>query len=319
MKSNLEKRRIVIFIALTVIVSLVSCVALAKQFNDADKAAAERISSLQSEAADMNGKIVALEGDKTALLRTTAAQAESIEDLTTSVAALTTDIDDLRERLLQVEFDLVSDVDYLEGGYNYLAIGNSITDHGTCSYWWSESGMAASTADNDYYHLVTAALSGEKGAFSSHKYNFFAWETQSADRAETLQLLDRYLSPNLSLVTIQLSENVTDTATFATDLAELVNYVKTKCPHAEILLVDDFWSDEKSDIKRQVATDCGTYFADLGEIRNDPVYQCGLGTTVYDADGGAHVVEHVGVSRHPGDLGMRYIADQILSALGISA
>ncbi len=38
--------------------------------------------------------------------------------------------------------------------FDYLAIGNSITLHGICDYWWGNYGMAASSIDNDYYHLV---------------------------------------------------------------------------------------------------------------------------------------------------------------------
>ena len=41
-----------------------------------------------------------------------------------------------------------------EAPYRYLAIGNSITRHPECVYWWSEAGMAASTPEQDYFHLV---------------------------------------------------------------------------------------------------------------------------------------------------------------------
>lgn len=31
-------------------------------------------------------------------------------------------------------------------GYDYLAIGNSITVHSECNFWWNECGMAATTS-----------------------------------------------------------------------------------------------------------------------------------------------------------------------------
>ncbi len=42
---------------------------------------------------------------------------------------------------------------------------------------------------------------------------------------------------------------------------------------------------------------------------------CGVGDTVYDDDGKAHVVEHDGVAKHPGDSGMQEIADRIIEKL----
>lgn len=41
---------------------------------------------------------------------------------------------------------------------NLLFIGNSITKHGKCSYWPGEWGMAASSPENDYVHLLVNKL-----------------------------------------------------------------------------------------------------------------------------------------------------------------
>ena len=81
--------------------------------------------------------------------------------------------------------------------YNYLAIGNSITIHPLNEYWWNECGMAATSAENDYVHIVTKALVAK-----SYAYNFATWEMMWHDRGETLSLLDGLLSEELDLVTI---------------------------------------------------------------------------------------------------------------------
>ena len=37
-----------------------------------------------------------------------------------------------------------------------------------------------------------------------------------------------------------------------------------------------------------------------------------MGTTFYDNNINPHIVEHAGVANHPGDAGMKWIADRVL-------
>lgn len=149
-----------------------------------------------------------------------------------------------------------------------------------------------------------------------HSYNFYVWEVQAHDRAECLTLLDKYLDLRLNLITVQLSENVTDLHTFKNDFAELIRYIKAKAPKAKIVIIDDFWDKgEKAAIKKQVAQMERVQFINLAKIKDDVSYQCGLGTVVFDENGTAHVVEHKGVAKHPGDKGMDYIANAVLQVL----
>ena len=95
--------------------------------------------------------------------------------------------------LLQAESNK-STVDWNPDDYNYLAIGNSITIHPLNDYWWNECGMAATTVENDYVHLVASALDAK-----IYAYNFATWELMGHDREEILSLLDGLL---LSLIHI---------------------------------------------------------------------------------------------------------------------
>ena len=220
-------------------------------------------------------------------------------------------ISDLRSQvsLLQARMD-TADVSWLDDGYNYFAIGNSITSHPLSSYWWNEDiGMAATTADKDYVHLISTVLPAPSKFCA---YNFSVWEVQSHDRAETIDLLDGYLSDKLDQVTIQLSENASDISTFEEDYVELIEYVKNGAPNAQIIVIDDFWdSGEKSKMKMSAAEKENVDFVSLEDIKGKDEYQAGLGTVVYDKDGNEHVIEHEGVAAHPGDKGMAYIAEVV--------
>lgn len=199
------------------------------------------------------------------------------------------------------------------GGYNYLAIGNSITKHGKVEYWWNECGMAATTADKDYYHIVVNHLKEKYSDMDSDICSFSIWETLYTDRAETLEILDYYLDDSLNLITIQLGENAQNLDTFESDFEYLINHIKEAAPSAEVLVIGDVWENENRDeLKKQAAENCGVKYISLNEIKENKEYQCGLGTVVYGDDGEPHTVEHAGVAAHPSDKGMKYIADKII-------
>lgn len=54
-----------------------------------------------------------------------------------------------------------------KGSENILFIGNSITLHGKCNYWWGEWGMAASDKEKDYVHQLVKRL--EMGGVTNFK------------------------------------------------------------------------------------------------------------------------------------------------------
>lgn len=94
-----------------------------------------------------------------------------------------------------------------------------------------------------------------------------------------------------------------------------IGYLQKHCPDAQIIVIDDFWSDEKSEIKKKAIEGVDVDWGDLSEIRGNEAYQAGMGTIVYDADGYEHMIEHDGVVKHPGDKGMQYYATEISKLL----
>ena len=75
---------------------------------------------------------------------------------------------------------------------------------------------------------------------------------------------------------------------------------------------DDFGSDEKSVLEQQAIDGLDVDFVGLSEICSKSKYLAGISTRVYDADGGAHTIEHEDVAAHPGDITMKYYADRTI-------
>ena len=272
---------------------------------------ADEVSQLKEDMAAIQRDIEAAESENDALSEELASLYARLEGLT----ALGMDIAYLKESLSDLTYEVTGRVSYEPDAFKYFAIGNSITWHCKCDYWWNEIGMAASKPENDYYHRVAAYLKDAHGKVSSYALNYAIWETQYADRAQTYTALDPYLNDKLDLITVQLSENASNLTDFVNDYKELIAYLKQKCPNATILLIDDFWNEYKSQLKKIVADSCGVTLVSLAEIRNKTEYQSAIGATVYDDKGLPHSVHHSGVAAHPGDKGMAYIANAVIEAL----
>lgn len=219
----------------------------------------------------------------------------------------------MNEKYSEIE---VSNQDESVDAFDYLAIGNSITCHDICDYWFDEYGMAASEPEKDYVHLVTSWLKQHYERVQTKTTSLYMWEAQHTDRAETLAFLDNMLNEQLNLISVQLGENAVEISTFETDLTYLLEYLRNKAPNAQIVLIDDFWYMEgRTESKRTVSQLTEIDFVDLSKIRYDPAYECGLGAQVVGKDGMAHTVNHEGVAIHPGDAGMKFISDGIISCL----
>ena len=121
------------------------------------------------------------------------------------------------------------------------------------------------------------------------------------------------LSDEIDLITIQLSENVSDLATFESDFEEMIRYIQERWPNAQIIVIGDFWDTDTKDGMKSVACDnTGISFVSLDGIKNNPEYKCEVGTEVYDLEGKVHIFKHERVSLHPNDKGMKWNAERIV-------
>ena len=216
-------------------------------------------------------------------------------------------IEELLQRVNILESKIDSKVIKWSDGYNYLAIGNSITIHPECEYWWdSDRGMAASSDEKDFVHIIA-----ENKKAMIYAYNFSMWETNGNDRAEFLPMLDNYLSKEIDLITIQLGENAAISATWQKDFVELIKYIQQRT-NAKIIVIGDFWYLEGRDYgKKEAAALCEVDYINIEDLQNEKYY-VGMNSTVLDHVGNKHVVEHDGVAKHPNDEAMRIIAERVI-------
>lgn len=197
-------------------------------------------------------------------------------------------------------------VKYEDNAFNYLAIGKSLTLIDS-----ENRGICASHEDRDYYSLVVKELKNKHNKVYSYRHNFAIWE-QGGNPHECLQFFDYALSEKLNLITIQLSENIKNIDTFEKDLTELIEYIKVKAPNAELIIVGDFWSKDKSEIKERVANHENIKFASLNDIIGNKKYQAPVGYECFHPDGTSHRFTSTDGAGHPNDEGFRFIADKII-------
>ena len=240
-------------------------------------------------------------------------QAKDISDLNGQVYDLKGQISLLNAKLAGRKESIIWD----SGEYNYLAIGNSLTRHGACSYWWhSCNGMAASDLEHDYYHIVLRHLEQKHDKVHGEAVGLSTWEVQSHDRDETFFMFDPYLNEEIDLITIQLGENAENLDTFESDYESLIIYIKNKCPKARIIIIGDFWAKANRDeLKIEAASNTNVEYVSLEGIKDNKDYYAGMGTTVYDDDGNPHRIDHEGVAAHPGDNGMEAIAERVIAVI----
>ncbi len=196
-----------------------------------------------------------------------------------------------------------------------LVLGNSLSIHGIQYNWWGEWGMAATTEEQDYVHVVKNAFSPYVET-SCRAFNYWQWEVEQSDRSIWLPTLNSLVRPTDDMIIIQLGDNVTDPSTWERDMNIMINYCRNLAPFAKIVLVGNFWYRESVEQgKRNIAQAQQLDMVHIADIATDSKYMCGLGTYVTGADGNVHEVTVSGVGVHPGDWGMGLIGKRIVRAI----
>jgi hypothetical protein len=194
-----------------------------------------------------------------------------------------------------------------------LYLGNSITLHDPAPAigWTGNWGMAASAKEKDYVHLLTAEIAKATGVKPEIKVrNIVDFERGYGSFNIEKDLKDE-LHFHADLVIVAIGENVAELANeearekFAVAFAKLLSALKQ---HGQptIFVRSSFWPHEVKDgILRKASTDAGVTFVDIAKLVRDKS----------NAASSERKIEHAGVAGHPGDKGMKAIADEIFAAI----
>ncbi len=200
-----------------------------------------------------------------------------------------------------------------------LCVGNSILIHGTAPDlgWKLTCGMAASSTKNDYYHVLQNMV---KESYPELNVKFEkapapALERavdDSLDRDYTTEIKSVFDGPVKSLgapdiVTLQIGENVSKTLitaeSYANALVQISDYFKALNPDVQIVYCKPFYKHDAKELASAMAAEqAGTVYADLS-VLDTPENKAGS------------VYSHPGVANHPGDKGMRGIAELLFAQM----
>lgn len=198
-----------------------------------------------------------------------------------------------------------------DGTFRVLVYGNSIALHSPAPSlgWTNDWGMAASSRDKDFAHLVIRGLEEQRG----EKANYRIRNLALLERNYTTNLLDfADLAADVAwapdYVVIAIGENAsgidsTKTEAYTKFLVSLARPLVESAKRPVVLMRSPFWRNEtKAACTKRAAEEVGAVYIDAGPLNSDP------------ANKAIGLFEHKGVASHPGDLGMRRLADLFLDA-----
>lgn len=194
-----------------------------------------------------------------------------------------------------------------------LFLGNSITLHGPKPDigWTNNWGMAASAEENDYVHLVTRAIARHTGVPPQIQVrNIADFERNYATYDVDGELKDLFaFDPDL--VVLAIGENVPALdsedakAKFKAGVMSILRCAMAK-RHPLVVVRSSFWPDATKDrLLKEAAAEANVRFVDAGPIGREPA----------NVARSERLFSHDGVAAHPGDLGMKALADAMVQAV----
>jgi alpha-galactosidase len=194
-----------------------------------------------------------------------------------------------------------------------LFVGNSITSHGPKADidWHGNWGMAATSLDKDYVHLVTKALASKQGATPTIMVKNVADFERNHVGYDIAGKFADAAAFKADLIILCIGENVPALKTpeaqtkYQERVTELLKTLKSS-PKATVIVRSSFWANAAKDsAMRQASEAVGGTFVDISALAKDE----------RNYARSERPYKHAGVANHPGDRGMAAIAEEIVKVV----
>ena len=206
------------------------------------------------------------------------------------------------------ENDVVT-FEYLENdGINILFLGNSITRHGILHEigWHNDWGMAASKKENDYVHLMINKILEKVPDASFCICQVAEWEWRYKEGNKVFSQYESARDFGADIIICRFIENVNrsefDSVVYK---KELDNFLRFFDPEnkSKVILSSGFWHHIGDKAIEEYANEKNLPFVVLNDLEED------------ESNMAIGLFEHDGVAHHPGDKGMKNIAERLFGVL----
>ncbi|MBE6719024.1 MAG: SGNH/GDSL hydrolase family protein [Ruminococcaceae bacterium] len=193
-------------------------------------------------------------------------------------------------------------------GKRIMFVGNSITLHGILHEigWHNEWGMAASKEENDYVHILMNKICENRADSQFCICQVSEWEREYKCGETKFEAFENARDFDADVIIMRFIENVPgkdfEPIIFKDAYDKLLGFLN-KSKNAKIILTTGFWKHPGDSVIIEYAKENGLPCVTLGDLGED------------DSMKALGLFEHSGVANHPGDLGMKNIADRIYSEL----
>ena len=199
-------------------------------------------------------------------------------------------------------------VDVENDGKKILFLGNSMTLHGVNADigWHNEWGMAASAQENDYVHILMRKFAEKYKNPSFCICQVAEWERDYKNGTSKHKLYEDARTFDADIIVMRFIENCPgkdfDAEVFKAELKKLLDYFNPDSK-AKIILTTGFWRHPGDTVVEKISKEENLPLALLGDLGEDEKMKA-IG-----------LFEHSGVANHPGDEGMKMIAERIFEKI----
>lgn len=202
---------------------------------------------------------------------------------------------------------------------NVFVMGNSLV------FGMGTFGMCALDSKHDFYYYVKEAIleKNPDATFGKETIAMFEQCESDTNSKNEINRIKSKLSSNLDLVIIQIGDNVNNAIrrqVFSDNFKNLITTIRTVSPRTRIICVGCWYDSivELNNPKQVIINTSKAYgceFVDISYLHT-PATEATIGDTITYDDGRTEPVPDIWAT-HPGNSGMKLIADEIISAINM--